>query len=206
MKARDIDDAESHEFYVEAIAQVPEKKHNVKHMLQFQGPVWICNMSFAKPKVASWTLSSSVELVNGEFVAIHLRRHGGASGSDVISSDSFLLIVGMHKDYPIICTAHFLDHYWASYTYKLALENSRHVCDYYRKASCCGNVFEVALRKSKGADHIICWKAEITLENPIICSKAEITVEDPTGVYGSPSTCYGYMKVDIAVWDIFSDT
>ena len=192
MKARDIDDAESLEFYVEAIAQVPEKKHNVKHMLQFEEPVWICNMSDVEQKVARLKQSSRVYLVEGEFVAILLRTHGEPSDTTVINYHSFLLIVGLHKDYPTLRTARLatwtysaknLEYAWARNQYELALENSRYVCDYYRKATCCGNILDVALRKAKGADHI-CWKAEITIE--------DLTGND---VY-RPSTCHVGMTPD----------
>lgn len=191
MKTRDLDDAEFQEFYVEAIAQVPENKHQVKHMLEFEDQLWGCNMSIVKHKVAH--LTKRVYLVEGEFVAILLRTHGGPSGDGLwVYCDSFVLIVGMCKDYPTLSTVRLpfsvhsratLEYTWARIQHKLALESSHHVCDYHRVALCCGNVLDVALRKTKGADHV-CWKVGIRIEDSTGDVVREFT-DSP------PSTCSG---------------
>jgi hypothetical protein len=199
MRAGDIEDAESQEFYVEAIAQVPEKKNKAKHILEFEEQVWSCNMSIVKHTVAY--LTQRVDLVEEEFVAILLRTHG-ASGAHLYL-DSFVLIVGLHKDYPTIRTVRLpnwvysretLEYAWARIQHKLALESSHHVSDYHRVALCCGNVLDVALRKTKGAEDV-CWKAGITIENSTGDVVREFT-DSP------PSTCIGVMAIDTTIFDI----
>lgn len=52
MKTRDIEDAEFKEFYVEAIAQVLEKKHQVRHMLEFERLEQSRSMVIPKPTMS----------------------------------------------------------------------------------------------------------------------------------------------------------
>lgn len=86
-----------------------------------------------------------------------------------------------------------LDYAWASIQNKLALQNFNHVCDYHRVALCCGNVLDVAMRKTKGADYV-CWKVEFRIEDST-GGVVRHSTDSP------PSTCTGVMAIDTTIFD-----
>jgi hypothetical protein len=202
MKTRDLDDAELQEFYVEAIAQPTEQERYVTHMLDV-APFPVRPFIFVPAIFVGWIEKVSIKLVEDEFIWCHMGSHRWFQ-SDIVFRDSFALVVGLHKGYPTLRAVRLLNEgrtlddirktiLSSDVQRKLALENPRYVRDYYRVALCCGNVLDVALRRTKGADHI-CWKAEITLEDP---------AGDLPGRFADiPSTCKGEMAIDGTLQDL----
>lgn len=206
MKTRDLDDAEFQEFYVEAIAQPTEQERHVTHMLDVT-PFPIHSIIFMPAISVGGFEKLSIKLVEDEFIWFHMGSHRWFQPK-FIHRDSSALVVGLHKGYPTLRAVRLFNErdrfnnirktiLSSDVQRRLALENPRYVRDYYRVALCCGNVLDVALRRTKGADHI-CWKAEIAVEDPagdLLRSLDEI-----------PSSCNGGMAIDVTLDDLCRET
>lgn len=204
MKARDVEDAESQEFYVQAIAQVPEKKHEARHIFEFEEQVRSRSMAIVKQTTCS--LERRMDLVEDEFIVILLQSHG-AFGT-YMRLDSFALIIGLHENYPTLSTVQFAygkrggndtNHLlwyvrFRSIQHKLSLESSRHVRDYQRVTLCCGNVLEVALRRTKLGNQI-CWKAEIDIGGGVSYADGDL-------ISRSSNDCHREMAIYLTPLDI----
>lgn len=136
-----------------------------------------------------------------------MASHRGYQSDDILR-DSFALVVGLHKGYPTLRAVRLFNErrtfddirktiLSSDVQRKIALESSRYVRDYYRVTLCCGNVLDVALRRTKGANHI-CWKAEITVE--------DCAVDSLRSLADLPSTCDGGMAIDVTLDDLCRET